>query len=97
MIIEDDVREYKRKPFVRAAKYILNVPEPQEPIGYNLAVSLDISNGGIGIITEFPLEKGQVVTFEEGIPIDMFTSKRAAVVRWSGKVNGKYRAGLKFI
>ncbi len=34
---------------------------------------------------------------EDEIPINTLISKRAAVVKWTGKMNNKYRVGLKFV
>ncbi len=61
------------------------------------AVSVDISNRGIGIVTGHQLEKGHVVIFEEEIATNGRKAK-VAVVRWVNKVDGnKYRVGLKFV
>lgn len=63
------------------------------------AVSVDISNGGAGILTGYSLEKGHVVIFEKEIAINDNKIK-VAVVRWVKKAEGeidKYRVGLKFV
>jgi c-di-GMP-binding flagellar brake protein YcgR len=98
MFIKGRVREEERKSFVKIVKYVVPVLSSQQrERGGKYAVSVDISNGGMGIITDFPLEQGQSLTFEKEIPINALISKRAAVVKWAEKMNDKYRAGLKFV
>jgi len=63
----------------------------------NIAVSVDISSEGNGMLTDFPIEQGHILTFEDEIAINNHQSKKAAVVKWTGKINGKYRVGLKFL
>ena len=54
--------------------------------------SLDISNSGIGIRTNYPLERGQTVFFNNGV------SSKAGIVAWCTKdEENNFRAGLKFI
>ena len=63
------------------------------------AVSVDLSNGGIGFLTGYQLEKGHVVIFEEEIATNSRKAKVAVVV-WIKKAEGeidKYRVGLKFV
>ncbi len=64
---------------------------------HDVAVSVDISTEGIGILTDYPLEEGHVLTFNDEINMNNITAK-SAVVRWSGKIDGNiYRVGLKFV
>lgn len=63
------------------------------------SVSVGISNGGIGFITGYQLDKGHVVIFEKEMPINGMKAK-VAVVKWIKKAEGeidKYRVGLKFV
>jgi hypothetical protein len=62
-----------------------------------IAVSVDIGKGGMGILTDFPLEKGYVLIFEDTIKMKDQLAKKAAVVKWTGKIDGKYRVGLQFV
>ena len=57
-----------------------------------VARGIDISEGGIGIKTDYPLESGHVLRLHDGIT-------KVGVVRWSRSVesNGIHRAGVKFI
>ena len=95
MFIKGRVREDERKSFVKIVEYAVSVlsSQPME-MDRQRAVSLDISNGGKGIITDFPLEQGQSLTFEDEISL---ISKRVALVKWTEKMNNKYRVGLKFV
>ena len=51
----------------------------------------------MGILTDVPLEKGHVLTFEDAITMKDHLVKKAAVVKWTGKIDGKYRVGLQFV
>lgn len=56
-------------------------------------VSVDISESGIGIVSDTELEPGQMIIMRE---IDNPNEHRVAVVRWSMKTGNKCRAGLMF-
>jgi c-di-GMP-binding flagellar brake protein YcgR len=61
------------------------------------AVAVDISRGGIGLLTRFLLETGHVMIFDNEIKVNGITAK-IGVVRWVDRSNNsKYRVGLKFI
>lgn len=98
MFVKGDLREYSRTYFVRQLRYSLNTHNTKEDISvYGTAVSVDISRGGIGIFTTYPLNEGQVLTFERRIKTQDVQAQ-SAVVKWSGKIDGdRYRVGLKFI
>lgn len=98
MFITGDLRERIRTPFVKPIRYSASVLDMRGPKRiYDTAVSIDISEGGLGIITSYPFEAGHVLTFEDEIKINDITAK-SAIVRWAEKINGnKYRAGLKFV
>ncbi len=98
MFIKGGLREYERTPYIAPLKYSISVINMRElKKVQNVAVSVDISTVGLGIITDFPLEQGHVLIFENEIKINSITSKKAAIVRWTGRTNGKYRVGLKFV
>ena len=87
-----------RTIFVKLIRYsVLSVLDMRELKHiYDTAVSVDISEGGIGIISSYPLTAGHVLTFEDEIKIKDITAK-SAIVRWAEKINdNKYRVGLKF-
>jgi diaminopimelate epimerase len=59
-------------------------------------VSIDISNSGIGMVSDCALEVGQVITLNVHDKEDSVVRK-AAIVIWCMKIDGKYRTGLMFI
>lgn len=98
MFITGNLRKFIRTPFVKHIKYFVSTLGMNEPMHiHDTAVSIDISKGGLGIITSCPLDAGRVLTFEDEIKISDIIAK-SAIVRWTEKINGnKYRVGLKFV
>jgi c-di-GMP-binding flagellar brake protein YcgR len=61
------------------------------------AVSIDISIGGMGMVAEYPLEKGHVLVFDDEVRSEWIVA-RTAVVQWALQIpDEKYRVGLKFV
>lgn len=56
-------------------------------------IAVDISKSGLGIISDYPLEYGQVLSFnnENNRPF-----ANNALVRWNTLFGDKYRSGLSF-
>ncbi len=97
MFIKGDVRKFTRTPFITPVKYSVSVLDMKELKRiHDTAVSVDISTGGLGILTDYPLEEGHVLAFENETRINDITS-RAAIVKWTGIINNKYRVGLMFV
>jgi len=98
MFVEGNLRKDTRTPFVVPVRYSVSVLDMRELKRiHDIAVSVDISTGGLGILTDYPLEEGHVLTFEGKINMNNITAK-SAIVRWAGKIDGnKYRVGLKFV
>ena len=64
---------------------------------YNDGVSVDISHGGLGMITNFPLTRGDVLYFEPEIKLNDST-ENISIVRWALEIEkNKYRVGLEFV
>jgi hypothetical protein len=63
---------------------------------HNTGISVDISEGGLSILTDYPLKVGDMMTFDEEIEIDGITVK-TAIVKWSKQEGEQYRVGLGFI
>ncbi|MEW6738585.1 MAG: PilZ domain-containing protein [Nitrospirota bacterium] len=83
-------RKYERKPYDAELEYFrAGKSENMLP-----AVSIDISEGGIGLTSDCPLEPGQVIIFKSKENPSIL---KIAIVQWSMKVSEKYRAGLMFI
>ena len=96
--MKGDLREYVRRTVVRPIRYFVTVSNMGESKKiHNTGVSIDISKGGLGMITDYPLKGGDILAFEDEIKINDFTAK-AAIVRWTEKIEGnKYHVGLGFI
>lgn len=91
-------RRYKRQYYVVFVRYYLNVfDENRLKKVQGIGVSVDISAKGIGLITQYPLEVGSFLLFEDGNIINNITAK-ASVVRWAEEIEDKtYRVGLEFV
>ena len=98
MSTENNLREHARTSVALPIRYsavVCNLRELRKIS--DTAVFVDISNGGIGFLTSYQLEKGHVVIFENELEINNGKAK-VAVVRWVNKAeDDKYRAGLKFV
>jgi len=95
---KNNLRQHKRTPLTMSVRYsavALTFREVKDIS--DTAVSFNLSYGGLCIVTGYPLEKGNVVIFEDEIEMNNIKAK-FAVVRWANKVEGnKYQVGLKFI
>jgi hypothetical protein len=60
-----------------------------------VARGIDISEGGIGIKTDYPLEPGHVLRLLN----NALSHKKVGVVKWSANNGSKviYRVGVKFV
>jgi hypothetical protein len=98
MFFKGNLREDLRTPFIAPVRYSVSVLDMRALKEINgIAVSVDIGKGGMGILTDFPLEQGHVLTFDDAIRMKDHHAKKAAIVKWTGKIDGKYRVGLKFV
>lgn len=92
-ISADRKKEHRR--YIRQNQSILlEFAKKGEPNKTYNCVSRDISESGIGIISNYALETGQVITFKD--KIGKF-ARKAAIVIWNKKIDNKYRVGLMFI
>lgn len=83
-------RKYERKSYNAALEYFrAGKSESMLP-----AASIDISEVGVGLVSDCPLEPGQVIIFKSKKNPSVL---KLAIVQWSMKVGDKYRAGLMFI
>ncbi|MCB2183798.1 MAG: PilZ domain-containing protein [Desulfobulbaceae bacterium] len=55
---------------------------------------LNISQTGMGVVTEHELSLGQMVSVTNGLNSEM---PKKAVVMWSTSFDGGFRSGLKFV
>jgi len=86
-------RGVERRPHLNSIRYSVTVLEFRDRRRVDLRGEVvDISDRGIGIKTDFPLERGHVLTFNDNI------GHPTGVVAWSLRVqNNGYRVGVKFI
>jgi len=91
-------REFERRPFTEPVRYYMTVSKKGELLKiFNEGVSVDISEGGLGMITTFSLNTGDVLFFEHEIEIKDNLIAKASIVRWTREIeNNRYRVGLKF-
>ena len=91
-------RRYERKPFFQNIRYYLHAPHRDKDRIYSYGDSTDISEGGLGMITYFPLMRGDTLFFEPELKINGIMA-RSSVVRWVQEFDDdrKYRAGMEFI
>lgn len=92
-----NLRRYARTSIVMPLQYAALVVTLRELRKiHKTADIIDISPEGVGIVTDYLLEKGHVLIFAKEIAANGRKAK-VAVVRWVDKVeNDKYRAGLQF-
>lgn len=86
-------REHERHPYKQVIRYspfhLLEKSTPCE------GVIVDISKKGLGMITDVPLEKGNILFFEPEIQINDSIAI-VSTVKWTSKVEKDiYRVGLK--
>jgi len=93
----EEKRKYEMRSLVKPIKYSLrDVHMEKSASTPGDGVSVDISEGGLGMITDYALKIGDILFFEEEIKIDKITPI-ASVVRWIKEIEqNKYRAGLLF-
>ena len=92
-------RKYDRRPYVKPLRYYLTASQMDnlkaEGIEYK-GVSVDICEGGIGLITDYPLNKGDVLFFKDEIKVNNFIAI-SGVVKWLQRLaDTSYRLGLEF-
>lgn len=91
-------RAYKRRPSIEPVRYFLAVSKMGDLMKiFNEGVSVDISEGGLGMITPFSLRTGDVLFFDSDIKIKNNIVAKASIVRWVREIeNNRFRVGVKF-
>jgi hypothetical protein len=98
----EERRKYERIPFIKPIEYSLQDMHMEKlELSLGCGVSVDISEGGLGIISDHALKKGDILFFEEEIREEKIKINKiapiAAIVRWAKEIEqNKYRAGLVF-
>ena len=86
-------RQFERKSYTETFYFAVSVLDIIDTKVLNLvARGIDISESGIGIKTDYPLEPGHVMRLNSNL------KHKVGVVRWcgNGEIKGIYRAGVKF-
>ncbi len=85
-------RNSERREDQREIEYTVTVLDLKELRKLTKKAELvDTSEAGIGIVTDYPLEPGHVLTLGDGF------SKKIGIVRWSEREDNLYRVGIKFV
>ncbi|MDP3049007.1 MAG: PilZ domain-containing protein [Thermodesulfovibrionales bacterium] len=90
-----DKRQFERKSYTETFYFAVSVLDIIDTKILNLvARGIDVSEGGIGIKTDYPLEPGHVLRFNKPL-----NHKNVGVVRWcgNGEIKGIYSVGIKFV
>lgn len=93
----NEKREHERKPYTQPIRFSVSIFNSEvrgvrRVLGNGIA--LDISKGGIGFITDCPLEPGHVLQF-------LVTGENPAIpeiglVKWTASMGSGTRAGIQF-
>jgi extracellular factor (EF) 3-hydroxypalmitic acid methyl ester biosynthesis protein len=87
---DNDMRRFRRRSYTETIDFSVMTPEVKERTDFRLKGRIvDLSDGGIGIHAEYPLEAGAMLSFTSG------DSNRYGVVKWAIKVDEQlHKAGL---
>lgn len=91
----DDRRRYPRRDSSIPVTYSVSIIEFRElkkVRGSGMAT--DISDKGLGLITDYPLEPGHVLILSNS---DSALFPKIAIVRWVTRISDSYRIGLEFV
>jgi hypothetical protein len=91
-----DKRQYERRPFVEPIMYYLEDGEELMKVEINGAF-VDISEGGLGMTTDYPLMADDILFFKDEIKVNGFAAK-SSTVRWAREnEESRCSVGLQFI
>lgn len=83
-------RKYPRRAYDMLLSFSLSVLEFTDLKHIEASgKSVDISEAGLGFLTDFPLEPGHVIRIKNDN-----ASFMTASVKWIGEMDGRYRAGV---
>jgi PAS domain S-box-containing protein len=91
--LKPERRRFERKPFTEAGNYRFRLKEAKGPSALN-AVIHDISDAGMCIRTDYPLERSWMVIFSDE------AGEKTGIVKWKEKVSvddNTCRAGIEFL
>jgi hypothetical protein len=89
-------RKYARRPFVKVIRYSPYHDRLKKSMDITCeGVTVDISERGLGMITDFPLKKGDVLFFEPEIKVNDSKTMVSTVTCAREIEKDIYRVGLK--
>ena len=91
--LKPERRRFERKPFTGAGNYRFTLKEARRRPALN-AVIHDISDAGVCIRTDYPLERSHMITFSDE------AGEKTGIVKWKEKVSiedSTCRAGIEFL
>lgn len=85
-------RQYERKPYKKNIFCFLSIHKSKKFKLMRLkCCSVDISEGGAGVLTDYPVSPGSAIKFENDLDY------KSGIAVWSRRVNDTdYRVGIKF-
>ncbi len=91
--ISDNTRTHQRKPIANSITCYAVAPQGDGAAMLVAADIIDISEAGMGILTECKLQPGHLIRLSDA------PSHGRGVVRWSAsaEASGSYRAGIQFV
>jgi CheY-like chemotaxis protein len=89
---EKKSRKTPRKPYKENIRFQMSVIDQGNYTRWSLeAEAVDISDSGIGLLSQFPLKESQIIGFDEKM------GNRTGVVAWSKMIDAETcRAGIRF-
>jgi len=87
-----DMRQFRRRAYTETIDFSVIMPELRERSASRLKGRIvDLSDGGIGIQADYPLEPGAMLSFTRG------DSEKSGIIKWAIKVDDqRHRAGVAF-
>jgi DNA-binding NtrC family response regulator len=84
-------RKHERTPCTKIAQYSVSIFYDWELKSDLAADIINISEGGVGIRTGFPVAIGNVLRFDQNF------QRKKGIVKWWAMDDQRYRAGIKFM
>jgi len=87
-----DMRQFRRRVYTETIDFSVMMPELRERSASRLKGRIvDLSDGGIGIQADYPLEPGVMLSFMSG------DSEKSGIIKWAIKMDDqRHRAGVAF-
>lgn len=87
-------RIYPRRSLEIPVEYSMSILEFREMKKIHLkGMTTDISDKGLGLVTEYPLEPGHVLVVNN---CSRTLFQKTAIVRWTKPIDASFRVGLEF-